>query len=911
MGSKGSNTTTQSQTNAPNPAAMAAYNAILDRAMGVANTPYQAYGGELTAGINQQQQAGVSGINQNAGFASPFISEAAGFARQGAAPISAADIARYQDPYTQQVVNATQAQFNNQNAQQQSVLLGNAAAKGALGGDRVGVAQANLSGQQSLAQSPIIAGLYSQGYGQALSAAQRQQQQATQSAGMMGNLGVAGQQAGLAGSQAMLGAGTMQQQTEQDRLNALYQQYQIQQAFPYQQTQWLAGVGTGVGSQMGGTSTGTSTQPGPNPWSQALGLGLTAAGAFFGGPAGASAGATASKAFLSARGGRVAGFAEGGAPVMPYGGAAGFIPMVGLSPGRGAPGLAPMPGGNEQGQKTDYNKLGTAAGDLAGKAWDKWNQPLDLTSGLGASGQMGDVIPISWGPTAGMSGIYARGGAVWEPGGYDDGGPILAGFEPVNFADRFAAADRSPVAGVGPMTFAERAAPVDEAVRSGTFDPQGANYAAYEAPRAPATVSDAGVIPVPRQRPELLPAPEPVMAAEQPPPAPVGGFAPQPVASESPQRERGFGLGFLSPAAQQGLMAAGLGMMASRSPHLGSAIGEGGLAGLQAYSGARQRESAAEEKRVSQAQQERRINLEAERLTQAAKEASERIGISRETLSEARRRHKWEEEEKPIALQGTLVKPSGEVILEGSGMSDEALEIGARQLAGGDLSPLTNVGRGAQGARKITALRNRAAEILVKEKGMSTEDAATHMSRQVQRFKARSSGLMQEERTAGGRRANLDIILKATEAAVPAALEASEAVARTGWVPINQIIQRGQVIASNPELREFGMANLQLAEHWARAMNPTGVMRESDRDMALNFLSTADSKETYKRAVMQLQKQIKRERAAVDEEKAGGHGGPSSTAPAAPPAAAEREKNKVYQTPKGPKKWTGSGWVEP
>jgi hypothetical protein len=32
---------------------------------------------------------------------------------------------------------------------------------------------------------------------------------------------------------------------------------------------------------------------------------------------------------------------------------------------------------------------------------------------------------------------------------------------------------------------------------------------------------------------------------------------------------------------------------------------------------------------------------------------------------------------------------------------------------------------------------------------------------------------------------------------------------------------------------------------------------------------------------------------------------------APPPPSAEREKNKVYQTPKGPKRWNGTGWVEP
>jgi hypothetical protein len=146
---------------------------------------------------------------------------------------------------------------------------------------------------------------------------------------------------------------------------------------------------------------------------------------------------------------------------------------------------------------------------------------------------------------------------------------------------------------------------------------------------------------------------------------------------------------------------------------------------------------------------------------------------------------------------------------------------------------------------------------------MTPAQAASFMSTQLPAFKAGQVGESAGARTAGTREANLNLILKATDAAIPAALEASEKVARTGWVPLNRLIQSGEVIASDPELKEFGMANLQLAEHWARAMNPTGVMRESDRDKALSFLSTADSPETYRRAVMQLQKQITRERDAI------------------------------------------------
>jgi hypothetical protein len=218
--------------------------------------------------------------------------------------------------------------------------------------------------------------------------------------------------------------------------------------------------------------------------------------------------------------------------------------------------------------------------------------------------------------------------------------------------------------------------------------------------------------------------------------------------------------------------------------------------------------------------------------------------------------------------------------LTGSNLSDTSLDIKARQIIGGDLSGLTNIGKGAQGSATLTAIHNRAAEILQKEKGMSPQDAAAHLSDKLKTFKAETIYGNREARTGASREANLNLILKATEAAVPAALEASDRVNRTGWVPLDRIIQKGQVATSDPNLARFAMANLQLAEHWARAMNPTGVMRESDRDMALGMLGTATSKETYKAAVEQLKMQITRERDAVKG--TGGHPGGASTPAAVP-----------------------------
>lgn len=174
----------------------------------------------------------------------------------------------------------------------------------------------------------------------------------------------------------------------------------------------------------------------------------------------------------------------------------------------------------------------------------------------------------------------------------------------------------------------------------------------------------------------------------------------------------------------------------------------------------------------------------------------------------------------------------------------------------GQLPP--GMGRGVQGAAEARAIRARATDIEIANGG----DPATWPGRW-QDFKASGVGKSAGERVKANREENLNLILKAADAAIPAALEASRALPRGSYVPLNKLIQKGEIMSSDPRLVEFGMANLQLAEHWARAMNPTGVMRESDRDKALSFLDTAYGNNTYERAVMQLQKQITRERDAV------------------------------------------------
>jgi len=268
MGSKDS---TSTSTYTPPPEVMAAYKDLLAKANPVAATPYQAYtGGVNGSGFEQNQLTGFQNIANLAGASNPYFSSAASALNASTTP-TYATVGQYMSPYLQNVVDATTANMAEQNGQQQQQVIGNAIAQGALGGNRVGVAQSELARQQNLANQQTIAGLYNTGYNNALGAAQSQQ--AAQQAAAQGyaSLGQNAMQTNLAQAAAQVGAGTQQQQYN-------YQQYQNQLSYPFQTLGWLASIVEGAGAGMGGTQ--TTTQPSGNSGSSILG-GLLGIGSLF------------------------------------------------------------------------------------------------------------------------------------------------------------------------------------------------------------------------------------------------------------------------------------------------------------------------------------------------------------------------------------------------------------------------------------------------------------------------------------------------------------------------------------------------------------------------------------------------------------------------------------------------------
>lgn len=276
MGGKSSQS---SQTVQIPPEVLARYNAVNRRAEDVANTPFERYSNDPSAFVAQlsdTQQQGISNINQAYGAADPYFQQA-GVYGQGAAQavnpsdLGEAQINKYMNPYMQNVLGSTQAMLNQQNQQAMAGQTGNAIRSGAFGGDRAGIAAANLSQQQNLAAGKIYSDIASQGYNQALQTAAQQQGLGYQAAAAnraaqlaasqnLANIGSGRQAALLQGAQAQLGAGQLQQQTEQAGKTALFNQFQQEKSYPFQVAQFLANIAEGTGALSGSTT--TSTQPG-------------------------------------------------------------------------------------------------------------------------------------------------------------------------------------------------------------------------------------------------------------------------------------------------------------------------------------------------------------------------------------------------------------------------------------------------------------------------------------------------------------------------------------------------------------------------------------------------------------------------------------------------------------------------
>lgn len=343
--SSGTATTTLS------PQVQAAYNSLLTQLGGV------------SSGTNAATNAATSGLGALA--ATPNANYgAAGATLSGATAPAYASISNYLSPYLSGALQTQIASQNQQNAQQQQQVIGNAAAQGALGGNRVGVAQGQLAGQQAIANNAANSSLINSAYQQAENAALSGQQNQIAAGSAQSNLGNAQNASTLSNLLGQLSAGSSQ----------------------FANLGTLSGATSGLsnsGQTISTTGTTSQTQPAGNWISSLLGAGLGIAGLFD-------------------RGGVVPHYDAGGS----IGNAAQLMSALNST----LEASRPAQNGN-QANDNSASPLGNLASQAQMKAGvsniRNWLTPHSMPLGLGETGGFGSS--------------YNRGGLVR---GYDDGGYV-------------------------------------------------------------------------------------------------------------------------------------------------------------------------------------------------------------------------------------------------------------------------------------------------------------------------------------------------------------------------------------------------------------------------------------------------------------------------------------------------------
>lgn len=181
-------------------------------------------------------------------------------------------------------------------------------------------------------------------------------------------------------------------------------------------------------------------------------------------------------------------------------------------------------------------------------------------------------------------------------------------------------------------------------------------------------------------------------------------------------------------------------------------------------------------------------------------------------------------------------------------INDDTLTAMAEQYLAGDKSVFQNLGRGAQGAANVVALRQRVAEV-AKEVGMTPDQIAL--------AQAEFMGQGAAQRTLGTRTANFGLAEKEALEMAGLVRDTSAVVARTTFMPINKAIIAYNDQTGDPETRAFGAALNSFINAYARAVSPVGTPTVSDKDHARAMLSRADSHKALLAIMDQLEREMK------------------------------------------------------
>ena len=271
------------------------------------------------------------------------------------------------------------------------------------------------------------------------------------------------------------------------------------------------------------------------------------------------------------------------------------------------------------------------------------------------------------------------------------------------------------------------------------------------------------------------------------------------------------------------------------------------MAGLSAYSGTKRQEVSDKQvaDKLAQHAEETRKKLELETAREARMKEAEaaRTAYQNKVLEQGRTPAGYRMNNGALeAIPGGPADPAAVQKLAdakrktGTAFDDDTIKVMADAIQSGNPNVLTNLGAGAQKAENVAKVWNEIAHRVVANGGTGADLNAARANFTAQMGAAKSQAV---------RAANVEANIEEARQTFPLALEASKAVPRTQFVPLNRAMQMVQAGTSSPELKKFVTANAGVITAYSQAMARAGVATVDGRHAAQELLSTADSPEAY------------------------------------------------------------------
>lgn len=182
----------------------------------------------------------------------------------------------------------------------------------------------------------------------------------------------------------------------------------------------------------------------------------------------------------------------------------------------------------------------------------------------------------------------------------------------------------------------------------------------------------------------------------------------------------------------------------------------------------------------------------------------------------------------------------------------------ADRIRAGDTTALVGLGRGAQGAENIAKIQGAVAR-RTREGTPINEEARAMLAN-----RANHEGFKAAERRQATIMANLSVYGRTAFAATQLAIDASDAVPRTEFMPVNKVFNAARTNTGDPKIVALGQALTTLTNEYARAIGG-GHGTVHDKQMAEERLNAAQSPEQLRAVINMMRAEILAEEKALPE----------------------------------------------